>query len=172
MGGAFDGDTAELFIRAWGDKSLNIHCYEPGERNCGIIREKERKWSRHQITVHNAALWSSTGSELFFEENGLSGKTEKTGSNRVRTETIDSGNYEKVGLIKLDVEGAEREVLKGGIETIKRCRPVMIICAYHLQDDLLVLSDFIKSLECGYNIVLRHYMCSSGDTIIYAIPAD
>ncbi|MBI5217762.1 MAG: FkbM family methyltransferase [Bacteroidia bacterium] len=32
----------------------------------------------------------------------------------------------KISFVKIDVEGAELEVLKGGIETIRRCRPVII----------------------------------------------
>lgn len=32
----------------------------------------------------------------------------------------------KIDLIKIDVEGAEFNVMKGGIETLKRCKPVVI----------------------------------------------
>jgi len=35
--------------------------------------------------------------------------------------------HEKVDFIKIDVEGCEEEVLQGGIELIKKCKPVIVI---------------------------------------------
>ena len=36
-------------------------------------------------------------------------------------------DWHNVGLVKIDVEGAELSVLKGGIELLKLCRPILII---------------------------------------------
>lgn len=46
----------------------------------------------------------------------------------VPTDTLDNiiPSDTHIGLIKIDVEGGEFGVLKGGIETIKRCKPVII----------------------------------------------
>lgn len=41
--------------------------------------------------------------------------------------TIDSLNMTHCNLLKLDVEGMEIEVIKGAIETIERCKPIMYI---------------------------------------------
>lgn len=41
--------------------------------------------------------------------------------------TIDSLELETLGLLKLDIQGAEVIALKGGAETIARCRPVILI---------------------------------------------
>ncbi len=41
--------------------------------------------------------------------------------------TLDSYAFSDVDLIKIDVEGWEREVLLGGRETIQRCKPVMVV---------------------------------------------
>jgi FkbM family methyltransferase len=170
-GGAFDGDTVEQFVTELGDKALHIVCYELEHKNCQKLIAMKDKYMNHNIEIHESALWSRDGVEMNFEGNGLSGTVTKSGTNMVKSETIDKTIGERdVGFIKLDIEGAEREALMGAIKTIKRCRPLLAICAYHLQDDLLVLSDFIKSLDCGYEINLRHYMCSAGDTIMYAVP--
>lgn len=45
----------------------------------------------------------------------------------VRVAMLDSFNFPNVDLIKIDVEGAELEVVKGARKTILRCRPMMII---------------------------------------------
>lgn len=169
-GGAFDGDTVELFVRCLGGQiSLNIHCYEPEGENCQKLKRKLSQWNGHQVTLHKAALWNGAKADAAFEGNGLSGKI-KEGISDIRTEFIDGYPYGTVGMIKLDIEGAEREALEGARKLIERDKPILAICAYHLQDDLLVLFDFIKSLKCNYKIMLRHYMNSSGDTIMYAIP--
>lgn len=86
------------------------------------------------------------------------------------TEKIDDIDFERVDFIKLDIEGAERNCLEGARKTIEKYHPRLAICAYHLQDDLLVLYEFIKSLHGSYDIKLRHYKDSSGDTILYGIP--
>lgn len=45
----------------------------------------------------------------------------------VNVRTLDSYAYHPVGVIKIDVEGNELEVLKGGVETLSRERPNLII---------------------------------------------
>ena len=39
--------------------------------------------------------------------------------------TLENGSLERVDLIKIDVEGAELEVLRGATETIKRFQPIV-----------------------------------------------
>lgn len=174
-GGAFDGDTVEEIIKNMDvSHNLSIHCYEAEPENCIKIKEKTKKWYPNRIYVHQAALWSSTGTELNFYGDGLSGKIAGTGENvkSVKTDCIDELHSDNVGFIKMDIEGAEREALLGARDTIRSCRPILAICAYHLQDDLLALSDFMKSMAPGYSIYLRHYMLSSGDTVMYGIPKE
>lgn len=40
--------------------------------------------------------------------------------------TIDSLSLEHVGFLKLDVEGSEPRALAGAVETIRRCRPIIL----------------------------------------------
>lgn len=49
------------------------------------------------------------------------------GGDIVVMETLDGFQLQRVDFIKLDVEGYERNVLMGGAETIKRCRPVLYV---------------------------------------------
>lgn len=55
-----------------------------------------------------------------------------TGGRQVRQggsipiETIDSWELPSLGLLKLDVEGYEASALRGAMQTLKRCRPIVI----------------------------------------------
>lgn len=52
---------------------------------------------------------------------------------RVEGTTIDAENYKNVGFIKIDVEQHERQVLRGSLETIRRCRPAILVEVYPLK---------------------------------------
>lgn len=170
-GGAYDGDTVKEFIEKWGDRAkLYLYCFEASRANCYILENNQALFYPHKVFVHNLALWDISGCELVFSDSYLSGKITEKGSEHVMTGKIDDLDFERVDFIKLDIEGAERNCLEGARKTIENYRPCLAICAYHLQDDLLVLYEFIKSLNCSYEIKLRHYKDSSGDTILYAVP--
>ena len=62
--------------------------------------------------------------------------------------TLDSFKFERLDLLKIDVEGMESDVLTGAIETIKRCKPIMFI--EWLKSDKSALENTIRSL--GYTI--------------------
>ncbi len=171
-GGAFDGDTVELFIEKLGKaRQLDIHCYEAERENCQRMEERLCDWKTHKVSIYKRALWNSTGELLGFSGAGLSGRIiQKSEEEGVYSERIDDHGYDKVSMIKLDIEGAERYALEGAGNIIRRDFPVLAICAYHLQDDLVVLPKIIRRINYGYKLYLRHYMYSSGDTVLYAIP--
>jgi FkbM family methyltransferase len=79
--------------------------------------------------------------------------------------TLDAFVYENniphVDFIKADIEGAERFMLKGARNTIKRFHPRLAICIYHLPDDKEVLTKIIQDIDPSYKI-----KCSS--TKLYA----
>ncbi len=92
-------------------------------------------------------------------------------SNRVimRTTTIDETvNDETVGLLKMDIEGAELDALYGAKNTIVRDRPLLAICVYHKQGDTLAIMDYLQKLVPDYRFWLRHYGSASTETILYA----
>lgn len=45
----------------------------------------------------------------------------------VHTTTIDRYTYAEISVIKIDVEGWEQNVLFGAIQTLKRCKPTVIV---------------------------------------------
>ena len=76
---------------------------------------------------------------------------------------------EIITFIKLDIEGAELEALKGAQRTIKRCRPKLAICIYHKPEDIYELPLFVKSLVSEYRLYIRHYSNRAHETVMYAV---
>lgn len=80
------------------------------------------------------------------------GKNEK-----IEITTLDSfaqqANLEKISFIKADIEGAERDMLLGAREVLKKFSPKLAICTYHLPDDPEVLERIILEANPRYKII-------------------
>ncbi len=98
------------------------------------------KYFGRRLVVHPVALSDKTGEcELrmpsgissratIAAENSLEGSTSTLiESHRVPKRRLDDYGIENVGLIKIDVEGHEEAVLRGGLQTITRDRPNLLI---------------------------------------------
>lgn len=76
----------------------------------------------HQIALGQAD--ASVGLKIYA---GHSGHTQVSGSGHVPMRALDAFAFDDVDLIKIDVEGHELAVIKGAVETLKRCRPVVVV---------------------------------------------
>lgn len=69
--------------------------------------------------------------------------------------TLDSFQFDNISLLKIDVEGMEYEVLEGAVDTITRCRPMIIFEAWTTDwfvDQRKNLIDFVKDLNYKLNL--------------------
>ncbi len=136
--GGFDGGTSLYFAEQFRD--LEIYCVEPNSRMIPQLKEVEARERR--IHVLHMALGNSRGqarlhvtsnnvsssiNELNLAEIGkqpavFQGWLAEEAAEDVRVSTLDDEfkDQESVLLIKLDTQGTELDVLKGGVETLKR----------------------------------------------------
>jgi len=56
----------------------------------------------------------------------------------------------KLDFVKMDIEGAERHALAGARQTLAQFKPRLMLDAYHLTDDDVVLPKLISSINSGY----------------------
>jgi FkbM family methyltransferase len=68
---------------------------------------------------------------------------------------VEENGLKRVDFIKADIEGYERQMLKGAGETLRRFAPKLAICTYHLPDDPEVLAALIKEANPAYRIVQK-----------------
>lgn len=171
-GGSFDGDTVERFYELYPDSDFIFQCYEPDEKNINNFMKRTALIQYHKVFIHKAGLYDKTSKTGSVSGNSMGAAIDIESSGNISLETINELPDDlQIKFIKLDIEGAELKALYGGYERIVKDRPVMAICAYHLQDDLIKLPNFINRLP-DYKIFLRHYMIASSETILYGIPAE
>lgn len=166
--GAFDGDTIQAFLSATNAKYTNIIALEPDTNN---FENLSRNVLQHpNIELYNKACWSSSGKLLFSSEANVASLVASGGS-LVEVEKIDTiADGRKITFIKMDIEGAELEALKGAHETISAHAPKLAICAYHRPEDLITLPQYIKMINDEYKFYLRHHQYMSWEMVLYALP--
>lgn len=74
-------------------------------------------------------------------------------------------------LIKLDIEGAEAQALRGARQLIGRSRPALAVSLYHNPQDLWELPELLFEL-CGeaYGFYIRQHGFNSFESVLYAVP--
>ncbi len=66
---------------------------------------------------------------------------------------VEDNNIEKIDFIKADIEGAERQMLTGATNVLKKFAPKLAICTYHLPDDPEVLERIIMEANPKYRVI-------------------
>ena len=69
---------------------------------------------------------------------------------------------ERVDFIKMDIEGAERQAVRGAAALIRQHKPRMALCVYHLPDDPVVISREVLALRADYSRVCGNCLFASG----------
>lgn len=168
--GCFNCDTSLLFRKWCGGKYEKIYAFEPDPanyRNCQSVIDKERI---HNIELLNAGVWSQDDRLQFNSEESSASSFDPVGAISIDVRSIDSVlQGARATFIKLDVEGAELEALKGARETIVKYRPRLAVCVYHKPEDLLELQLYLQSLVPDYKFYIRHYSNFTIETVLYAV---
>ena len=158
-GGAYDGDTARALLDA-APGVTEIVCLEPDERNYRHLLAYRDRETRATITPCKAALSDLPCTSSLFAS-GNRNSTMFRPSHTARLEEIEVTTVDElldgraVDFIKLDVEGAEAAALRGAEQTLSRCRPALLISAYHRSEDLFSLPLLVSKLCPGARLCLR-----------------
>lgn len=177
--GCYDCSNVHTFSEWCGGAYSQIFAFEPDSNHYANCLEK----SKHILNIKliQAGLAERSGTAEFLTMGSgasclCTSDTEDTISNSteqkvtVHTTTIDEvvGNTE-VGMIKMDIEGAEFAALQGAEHTIRRDKPLLALCVYHRPGDTLAFMDYLQRIVPEYRFLLRHYAGpASHETVLYA----
>ena len=168
--GCFDGKDSLKYLEWIGNKKASILAFEPDRDNYKVCENNLQKYP-------NIRLWN-VGLDDKEEHIGISGSgemvhLEKEGEKYVQTRILDNiVKDERIGYIKMDVEGFEECVLRGAGRIIKTQHPALAISVYHKRADIWKLPELILDIYNDYRFYMRHYSATNGDTVLYAIASD
>lgn len=136
-----------------------VHAFEPNPRVYDALTANAQSADLiNKLDCHNVALSNTTENGKLYFRKGVNKSTvgkiytgDKDKSNMVSISIIqlDDLNIQNVDLLKIDVEGFEKQVIEGGLKTIERDKP--IICLEMNDDDM---EEYM--LGIGYELVQRH----------------
>jgi FkbM family methyltransferase len=167
-GGAYIGDTVEEFLKQTSKKFKKVYSFEPEESKHGKFKRVSDGDNRIQLMPYG--LWSKREVLRFHSQGTYASGLDESGNTEIPVISIDEVlDGEPVTFIKLDVEGAELEALKGAERSIKKYRPKLAVCVYHKPLDLAEILVYLKELVPEYKIYLRHYGVGMYETVCYAV---
>ena len=186
--GAYTGDTAEMFLaflRAHG-KMGRVLAFEPEAQKQIQIKATAEKLSitgMGEVECFPYAVGEKKGIITFATglEGGshcLEGNSNAKNIVQVPIVALDEILQDtEVSIIKMDIEGSELAALKGAKRIIAEQMPLLAICVYHRDDDLITIPQYIQQLvqKTGetYKFYLKHhslYPLDIYETVLYAVP--
>ncbi|MCL2088768.1 MAG: FkbM family methyltransferase [Oscillospiraceae bacterium] len=164
--GAYDGDTIGEFLSYTHGRFNQIHAFEPDTKNYRKLVKYTESLKAPGVYTYNKGLYS-LDAEVGFDSRGgrSSGISDK--GRAADMITLDSLNLSPT-IIKLDIEGAESEALKGAERTILLHRPRLYVCAYHRNDDIWKIP--IALSDMSYRVYMRHHRyIPAWETNVYGV---
>jgi len=168
------GDTALYFSEK--AKKGKVYSFEFIKSNIEIFKKNiSLNPEADNIEIIDKPLWSRE-TDFFVLDNGPASQVsdvKKEGFNeQVKSITIDQFSKNKkltsIDFIKMDIEGAELDALKGGEDTLKTYKPKLAIALYHNSLDFESIPKYIDSLNLGYKFHLGHATPGLNETILFA----
>lgn len=155
--GAWIGDFSAYCAK----KKAFVYAFEPTPSTRTLL-EKTITYNNAQkyITIEPYGLGEKKGLVNFSDtEIGSANRFNTEGALTVPITTLDEwvkeNSITRIDFIKADIEGAEREFLRGTTEVLKKLQPTLSLCTYHLADDPEVLEKIILDSNPKYKIIQR-----------------
>lgn len=156
--GAYNGDTLREFLALTDGQYEHLDAVEPDPKNFKKLRIFVESQQIRKCALHQKAIWSGMTSLPLAAKGGRMSYLAQTGKTVTEGVSLDEiVGKKRVTYIKMDVEGAEKEALLGGAESIHTWHPKMLIAGYHHDDDLWRLPLSIWQLVPEYRIYLRRH---------------
>lgn len=162
--GAWYGDFAAYASK----KGATVYAFEPSAETRAML-EKTALYNKGnggeiRIVPFGAGDRNETAAFCSYEEHAASsfflGENSSGGRPTAEIKTVRLDDWARdesvrVDFIKADIEGFERNMLRGAAEILKSHRPVLSICTYHRPDDPAVLAGLILEANPEYRLIRR-----------------
>ncbi len=167
--GAYNGDTVLEFCRITEGKYKSIFAMEPDTRNYRKLEKSTGGIER--INLFNAAAWNEDTVLSFSDRSGRNSRLAENGAKIKQTAALRGDSIsENATLIKMDVEGAERQAIEGCAGSLRN--GAKLICAlYHRTEDIFELPLLVHEINPNLKLYIRHLLyIPAWETNLYCVP--
>lgn len=164
------------------DSEISVVFCEPDPENASLIHETLGRLPVNGARLIEAAVSAAAGRASFVADPvsgatgsltaGESAAYRNWGESRlidVETVTLDDvvGGDAALDMLKIDVEGHEEDVVRGGLRTLERCRPLVLFECFHGGGDICECLE-----QLGYEVfdAERFGPCSGQTSNFFALP--
>jgi FkbM family methyltransferase len=146
----------------------SVHIFEPNKEI--VSSAKSNIKDLKNIKFYEKGLWNESTMLHFDGSKGGASKVSIKGGSSITTVALDElPCLDYADFIKLDIEGAELNALKGAKNIIQKSKPILAICVYHSQNDFLDIPRLVSTFRSDYKIYLRHYTQGVFETVMYFV---
>lgn len=165
--GAFTGVAIHKLLKA--DYAIDSFvAFEPDAANFAILAARGFPVGRGLCLP--LGTWSATSQHKFSSGGAMASRLSDEGDMMIQCVAVDDVLHgEPINLVKLDVEGAEIETLKGMRRLIREQRPNLLVSAYHTPGHLHEIAELIDDWGLGYRFHLRVHEHNSFGVVLYAL---
>lgn len=177
--GAYDGDTLVEFLNETSMQFKKLYAMEPDSKSYRKLKRRLYMFGSELLECYNCGAWSENTTAVFNMKNGRGSRRvsddkhmrDPSRIHEVKMMTVDAmlrGNA--ASYIKFDVEGNEREALRGAAQTIAAFKPKLNIALYHRSEDMFDLPLLVAKLNKKYKFYMRHHpYIPDWDTNLYCM---
>ncbi len=166
--GAYRGDTVEEFLHYCGNEYNSVTAVEPDRRTFKKLTEYLENIPKSEAFQN--AIYSESKTLIFSSKAGRQSTISSKGE-EIEAATVDELCADKsVTYIKMDVEGAEKEAIKGAENTLKTQKPKLNIALYHKSGDIFEIPLQIAKINPDYKFhIRRHPYIPCWDMNLYCV---
>jgi FkbM family methyltransferase len=164
--GAAFGDFVRTCLKA---RVAKVVAIEPSPGNIEAMRRSfPAEIASGQVVIVPKGVWHEDSTlKLLVHQNSLldslvmHDRVENQGGPKPREvevplttidKIVEELKLEKVTFLKMDIEGAERNALRGAAKTIARFHPRMALATENLQDDYIAVPQEVRKIAQNYDI--------------------
>lgn len=164
--GGFDGFTTLEFARRFPDYG-SILIFEPDPTNQVVCRNATKNLANVRVIPLGTGAENAT---LRFSSDGSASTVDSAGDLSIEVCCLDGLDEPPPTFIKMDIEGAEIDTLRGAGDVISKHHPALALSVYHRPTDFWRIPDIVMGYRSDYRVYVRHFTESIYETIMYFVP--
>lgn len=129
------GANNGLYTHALAKRGALVEAFEPQPECAAVLQAYASRRRPQNVRVHSVALSATPGIGTLHLPPGsasspsasLRATPDNEAALEVHLQPLDAFEFYDLKFVKIDVEGAELDVLQGAAETLQRCRPLLFV---------------------------------------------